>query len=99
MKNDQEALIRVPIEKDFLNFSIIFVTSDKFDKPNGEWKSEDETVKFVFTNWNNPLGTAVLEPTKFGNLSDGRKVYFQLSYHYVSDLNAVSLYFLIDDGV
>lgn len=92
VKNEQEVLLNIPIQNDHLKLSLIFKTSDPAEKPDGQWNYIDGVVKFTFTGWTNPLGSCILEPTKFGDLANKQKLYFQISHHYVGELNSVTLY-------
>jgi acyl-CoA-binding protein len=92
VKNEQEVFLDIPVQDELLKLSLVFKTSETSDKPDGQWNFIDGVVKFTFTGWTNPLGSCILEPTKFGDLANKHKLYFQISHHYVGELNSVTLY-------
>lgn len=96
VKNDQEVLVDAPIETSTLKLAITFASGTSSEERSGTWRSEDGLVRFTFSGWNNPYGTVVSEPTKFGEIR-GKKVYFQLAHHYVGEVNLVHLYVLVGD--
>ncbi|WP_425336530.1 DUF6864 domain-containing function [Synechococcus elongatus] len=88
-----ESYLDIPIDDSRLLLSIKFVTSTGSAERTGEWQEENGIVRFVFTGWNNPLGTCVLEPTKFGDI-DGKKIYFQLAHYLIGEQNLVHIFIL-----
>lgn len=113
VKDDQEAFfdIQVPTAdpKKPLKLGIKFTqqSEDAIEKaPKGgtaSWKTDSEgTVRIQFVGWNNALGSAVVEPQKFGQLGPTatgliRKVYFQIAQWKIgSDLNVVHLHLFLE---
>ena len=96
VQNDQEVIIDAPVLNDILKLSVVFKSGAASDERNGSWTNEGDVVKFVFSGWNNPLGTCVLEPTKFGDIN-GKRIFFQLAHQYVAEINLAHLYIFIGD--
>jgi hypothetical protein len=96
IKNEQIAYLEVPVKDDLLKLSLVFKDPKATDKLEGSWNYADGVVNFIFTGWDNSLGSCVLEPTKFGDLSN-KKLYFQISHHYVAEFNSVNLYIYLGD--
>jgi hypothetical protein len=92
--NDQEALIDVDIQGEILKLGITFTSATTAEDRNGAWHQENGVVRFTFAGWNNPLGTCVLEPTKFGDIA-GKRIYFQLAHHFVGEQNLAHLFILV----
>lgn len=94
--NGQEALIDVPIQGEILKLGVTFKPASTGEERNGAWQQENGVVRFTFTGWSNPLGTCVLEPTKFGDIG-GKRIYFQLAHHFVGEQNLAHLFILVGD--
>lgn len=97
VSNDQEALINVPLDdSEPLKLGITFKPAIAGDERTGAWQQENGVVRFTFAGWNNPLGTCVIEPTKFGDIR-GKLIYFQLAHHFLGEQNLAHLFILIGD--
>jgi hypothetical protein len=94
IKNDQEAIIQATLPGDTLRLSVMFQSGIPSSDRSGSWTQENGMVKFVFSGFSNPLGTCLLEPTKFGDIG-GKRLFFQLAHHYVGESNLAHLYILV----
>ena len=92
VKNNQLVSIEIPVKNDLLKMSLTFEEGKDGESATGSWTADNDIVRFVFKGWTNPLGSCILEPTKFGDLANGQKLYFQITHHYVSNLNLVHLF-------
>ena len=94
--NDREALIDAMFEGSVLKLSVTFRSGIAGEERSGTWASADGIVRFTFSGWNNPLGTCTVEPTKFGDLGT-KRMFFQLSQHYIGEQNFANLFILVGD--
>jgi hypothetical protein len=68
-----------------LTLEFVFEGDDNADKPIiSHTQPSDLHIKLVLKNFNNPLGTGILEPTKFGTLRN-KEVYFTFVTHLIGD--------------
>lgn len=95
-KNDQEVTIEAPFEGQSLRLTIIFKAGPAGEQPTGEWLSENGSIRMTFSGWSNPMGSCLLDPTKFGDVN-GKRMFFQFAHYRVGEQNLVHFYILIGD--
>jgi hypothetical protein len=97
IQNNQEALILATINESNLRIGITFHEMPNGTQPSSIWKYEDDTLRFTFSGWSNPLGTCTPEPTKFGDVN-GQKIYFQMAHHSVGGLNLAHIFIFLGES-
>ncbi len=96
VKTDEKVFVEVPMLGEMLRMTVIFKKGEDSAEASGRWNFDNGVMNFEFLGWNNSLGSCILEPTKFGELAGGKKIYFQMTHHLVANNNLVNLYLLID---
>ena len=95
IRNDQEARVDASIEGTLLKLGVTFESGGAADERSGAWKQDGDVTRFTFRGWNNPLGTCILEPTKFGEIGS-KRLFFQISHHYVGEQNLMHLFIYVE---
>lgn len=75
----------VKIEVDVLTLEFAFNTENDGGKPNIKHEQPSNLyIKLTLNNFDNPLGTGILVPTKFGSIN-GKDVFFTFVSHLIGD--------------
>jgi hypothetical protein len=96
--DNEEARIETTLGGQPLTLLIRFVSSGSPFKTKArmDWNtSTPGTVKFTAYDWENPLGTAVSEPIRLGEIGDGRPFGFQVAQSRVGNTNRVDFFLLV----
>lgn len=65
--------------------------------PKVNWSFLDDTLQIVVDGWNSPIGTALTEPVKLGNV-DGTTFGFHLAQFRVGKINRADFQVLLGEG-
>lgn len=89
LPDGDNATIETTIEGFKLVISFTIVPGKQGEDYSGKWTWENGIVNMTFVGWNNPLGTCLKKPEKFGDIG-GKPLGLQLSVHSIGDAKLVT---------
>lgn len=93
----ENSTVRIPMNfKGWkFNLDIKYDNESEYEEPTVEVVPTVKDAMLVFYKWNNPLGTATIEPVKFGTLR-GQKLLFMATSYQIGTVNKLDLQFLLE---
>lgn len=91
----ENSMVRIPLDIKGWKFSLDIEFDNTSEKQGVDRKSTAEGAIIVFRKWNNPLGTALIEPVPLGTLANGQKLFFMASNYVIGGTNKLDLQLLL----
>lgn len=73
-------------------------TSDESQPREVKFDVQSSQLIIKFVNWNNALGTAILQPHQIGLSNNGQALSFIATHWLVGDVNRIDVQFLLGDA-
>ena len=97
VRNNDEAHIAFIYENERISLGIRLKREDKNEENSSRIEAEvvDNKLVWTFVNWDNPLGTATIEPIEIAKLNDGRSISLMVVCWSIEEISKMNFQFLI----
>ncbi len=92
-RDDEDVHFEAKIRDAVLPVSLKFVEPEAKEQA-GDWRLENGVLSMEFKGWSNPLGTAINDPAKLGDLK-GEPIWLDMAHHKVGVKNIVHFFLLV----